>query len=179
MSVQVEIATDLQRFFAQADLVICAASLASPSLLLGQIAPHALVCDAGYPKNLSPRAELLGAKVFFGGLGQTTDGLRLAPDFHGILNRHPFLDVVHGCLLEGMALALEGPVRTLLSGKRVHHSGAGRGDGDNCCTAWGLSRTALQRRWTSGGRTSLPDGMVERMSAWAKDQVELPNLVLR
>jgi predicted amino acid dehydrogenase len=105
--VQVEIATDLQRFSAAADIVICAASLASPSLLLGRIAPHALVCDAGYPKNLSPRAQPLGAKVFFGGLGQITGGLRFAPDFHGILNRHPFRDVVHGCLLEGMALALE------------------------------------------------------------------------
>jgi hypothetical protein len=33
--------------------------------------------------------------------------MRFTPDFHGILNRHPFPDVVHGCLLEGMALALE------------------------------------------------------------------------
>jgi len=105
--VQVEFATDLQRFSAEADVVICAASLASPSLLLGRIAPHALVCDAGYPKNLCPSAEMLGATVFFGGLGQVTGGLRFAPDFHGILNRHPFPDVVHGCLLEGMALALE------------------------------------------------------------------------
>ncbi len=48
-----------------------------------------------------------GAKVFFGGLGQVTGGLRFTPDFRGILNRHPFPDVVHGCLLEGMALALE------------------------------------------------------------------------
>ena len=39
-----------------------------------------------------------------------------------------------------------GPVRTVLPGKRVHHSGAGRGNGDHCCTAWDLSRTALQRR---------------------------------
>ncbi len=68
-------------------------------------------------------------------------------------------------------------VRTLLSGKRVHHSGAGRGNGDNCCTAWDLSRTTFQRRWTSRGRTSLPDGMVERMSRWAKDHAELPNLL--
>ncbi len=107
--VQVEIATDLQRFSAEADIVICAASLASPSLLLGgRIAPDALVCDAGYPKNLSPSAEMPGVTIFFGGLGQITGGLRFAPDFHGILNRHPFPDVVHGCLLEGMALALEG-----------------------------------------------------------------------
>ena len=106
--VQVEIATDPRRFSTAADVVICAASLASPSLLLGGIAPHALVCDAGYPKNLSPRALLLGATVFFGGLGQITGGLRFAPDLHGILNRHPFPDVVHGCLLEGIALALKG-----------------------------------------------------------------------
>jgi fatty aldehyde-generating acyl-ACP reductase len=106
--VQVEIATDTQRFSAEADVVICAASLASPSLLLGRIASAAIVCDAGYPKNLSPNAQMPGAKVFFGGLGQITGGLSFAPNFHGILNRHPFPDVVHGCLLEGMALALEG-----------------------------------------------------------------------
>src|SRR5580693_2077740 len=105
--VQVEIATGLQRFSAEADIVICAASLASPSLLLGRVAPDAIVCDAGYPKNLSPSAQMPGAKIFFGGLGQITGGLRFTPDFHGILNRHPFPDVVHGCLLEGMALALE------------------------------------------------------------------------
>jgi fatty aldehyde-generating acyl-ACP reductase len=106
--IEVEIATDLRPFSAEADVVICAASLAAPSLRLGLIAPHALVCDAGYPKNLSPSAEMLGTKVFFGGLGQITGGMKFAPDFHGILNRHPFPDVVHGCLLEGMALALEG-----------------------------------------------------------------------
>ncbi len=115
--VQVEIATDLQRFSAEADVVICAASLASPALLLGRIAPRAIVCDAGYPKNLSPRAEMLGAKVFFGGLGQVTGGLRFAPDFHGILNRHPFPDVVHGCLLEGVALALEGRFEPFSQGR--------------------------------------------------------------
>jgi fatty aldehyde-generating acyl-ACP reductase len=105
--VQVELATDLRQFSAEADVVICAASLASSSLLLGRIARGAIICDAGYPKNLSPRAEMPGATVFFVGLGQVMGGLRFTPDFHGILNRHPFPDVVHGCLLEGMALALE------------------------------------------------------------------------
>jgi fatty aldehyde-generating acyl-ACP reductase len=105
--VPVEIVTGLHRFSSEADVVVCAASLASPSLLLGRIAPDAIVCDAGYPKNLSPSAEMPGAKIFFGGLGQITGGMTFAPDFHGILNRHPFPDVVHGCLLEGMALALE------------------------------------------------------------------------
>ncbi len=105
--VQVEIATDLQEFSAEADIVICAASLPSASLLLGHIAPDAIVCDAGYPKNLSPSGDMPAAKIFFGGLGQITGGMTFTPDFDGILNRHPFPDVVHGCLLEGMALALE------------------------------------------------------------------------
>jgi fatty aldehyde-generating acyl-ACP reductase len=115
--VQLEVATDLQRFSAEADIVVCAASLASPSLLLGRIAPDAIVCDAGYPKNLSPTAEMPGARVFFGGLGQITGGMRFTPDFHGVLNRHPFPDVVHGCLLEGMALALEGRFEPFSQGR--------------------------------------------------------------
>jgi fatty aldehyde-generating acyl-ACP reductase len=115
--VQVEIATDLQRFSAEADVVICAASLTSPSLLLGRIASDAIVCDAGYPKNLSPSAEMLGTKAFFGGLGQITGGMKFTPDFQGILNRHPFPDVVHGCLLEGMTLALEGRFEPFSQGR--------------------------------------------------------------
>jgi fatty aldehyde-generating acyl-ACP reductase len=105
--VQVEVATDLRQFSAPADVVVCAASLPSPSLLLGSIALDAIVCDAGYPKNLSPGAAMPQATVFFGGLGQVAAGMTFTPDLHGILNRHPFPDVVHGCLLEGMALALE------------------------------------------------------------------------
>ncbi len=115
--VQVELATDLQRFPTEADIVICAASLPCPSLLLERIAPNALVCDAGYPKNLSPNAELPCATVFFGGLGQIAGGLSFTPDFCGILNRHPFPDVVHGCLLEGMALALEGRFEPFSKGR--------------------------------------------------------------
>ena len=105
--VEVEMATDLRQFSSAADVVICAASLASSSLLLGRIAPDAVICDAGYPKNLAPGAEMPGTKVFFGGLGQVMGGLTFTPDLHGVLNRHPFPDVAHGCLLEGMALALE------------------------------------------------------------------------
>ena len=35
----------------------------------------------------------------------------------GVLNRHPFPDVVHGCLLEGMALALEGRFEPFSQGR--------------------------------------------------------------
>jgi fatty aldehyde-generating acyl-ACP reductase len=47
------------------------------------------------------------AKVFFGGLGQVTGGMEFKPDLEGVLNRHPFPHIAHGCLLEGMTLALE------------------------------------------------------------------------
>jgi fatty aldehyde-generating acyl-ACP reductase len=103
---EVEIATSLEQSRSAADIVICAASLASPSLKLGRIAPGAIVCDAGYPKNLNPGWDASGAQIFSGGLGQISGGLNFSPDFNGILNRHPFPDVAHGCLLEGMALAL-------------------------------------------------------------------------
>jgi predicted amino acid dehydrogenase len=103
----VEIATCLDQFPSVADVVICAASLPSPSLLLGRTAPEAIICDAGYPKNLHPTADMPGARVFFGGLGQIASGLTFVPDFSGVLNRHPCPDMAHGCLLEGMALALE------------------------------------------------------------------------
>jgi fatty aldehyde-generating acyl-ACP reductase len=105
----VEIATDLRQFEAKADIVICAASLPSPTLLLGRVANDAtaIICDAGYPKNLAPGAALPNARVFFGGLGQICGGMSFQPDLDGVLNRHPFPNVVHGCLLEGMALALE------------------------------------------------------------------------
>jgi fatty aldehyde-generating acyl-ACP reductase len=122
---EVEIATRFEQFQSVADVVICAASLASPSLRLGRIAPEAIICDAGYPKNLHPMADMPGARVFFGGLGQIAGGLTFAPDFSGVLNRHPFPDVAHGCLLEGMALALErrfepfSQGRGLITGQRV------------------------------------------------------------
>ena len=58
-----------------------------------------------------------GARLFFGGLGQITGGLTFSPDLHGILNRHPFPNVVHGCLLEGIALALEGRFEPFSQGR--------------------------------------------------------------
>jgi predicted amino acid dehydrogenase len=103
---EVEIVTNLQQAPFAADVVICAASLTSSSLRLGCVAPKAIICDAGYPKNLNARCNIDGARVFFGGLGQISGGLSFTPDFNGVLNRHPFPDVAHGCLLEGMALAL-------------------------------------------------------------------------
>ena len=113
----IDIATNILELPASADLVICAASLPSPSLLLGHLAPEAVICDAGYPKNLSPLGRNNGSKVFYGGLGQVTMGMNFEPDVGGVLNRHPFPNVVHGCLLEGMTLALESRLEPFSEGR--------------------------------------------------------------
>jgi fatty aldehyde-generating acyl-ACP reductase len=112
---KVDVATDLRQLPAHANVVICAASLTSPSLLLDGIASDALVCDAGYPKNLSPGCT--GARVFFGGLGQVTAGMTFKPDIHSVLYRHPSPHTLHGCLLEGMVLALEGRFEPFSQGR--------------------------------------------------------------
>jgi fatty aldehyde-generating acyl-ACP reductase len=115
--IDVEIATGLEHVSSEADVVICAASLPSASLQLSHIAPGAIVCDAGYPKNLNARGIIDCARVFFGGLGQISGGLSFTPDFKGVLNRHPFPDVAHGCLLEGMILALSGRYEPFSQGR--------------------------------------------------------------
>lgn len=113
----VDITTDLQQLSVLADIVICVASLASPSLLLGRLGPNAIICDAGYPKNLSPVDGLEGCTVFFGGLGQSEGGMSFEPDVHRVLHRHPFPNVGQGCLMEGMVLALEGRFEPFSQGR--------------------------------------------------------------
>lgn len=100
--------TDLPRLVPEADLVLCAASLPAPTLDLAALPAWAIVCDAGYPKNTRRDSGSHPWVSFHGGLGQVTAGLSIEPDLNGILNAHPFPDVAQGCLLEGMALALEG-----------------------------------------------------------------------
>ena len=112
----VDITTDLQQLSVQADIVICVASLESPSLLLGRLGPNAIICDAGYPKNLSS-VDLDGCTVFFGGLGQSLGGMSFEPDVHRVLHRHPFPNVGQGCVMEGMVLALEGRFEPFSQGR--------------------------------------------------------------
>ena len=100
-------ATDISELLPDADAIICVASLPSPSLVLSGARSGAIVCDAGYPPNLHVESDREDTMVFSGGLGQIRAGYRLEPDLTGSLSRHPFPNVVHGCLLEGMVLALE------------------------------------------------------------------------
>jgi fatty aldehyde-generating acyl-ACP reductase len=113
----VDIETDLQQLSVQADIVICVASLESPSLLLGRLGANAIICDAGYPKNLSPDDVLEGCTVFYGGLGQSDAGMSFEPDVHRVLHRHPFPNVGQGCVMEGMVLALDGRFEPFSQGR--------------------------------------------------------------
>ena len=90
-----------------ADAVICAASMPGPELLLDEFPPGSIICDAGYPKNLSPVFRPREGAVFHGGLGQASGGIELDPDLLSVIYPYSVPNVAHGCLLEGVVLAME------------------------------------------------------------------------
>lgn len=92
----------------QADIVISAASLEQPEWDLAHCRPEAIVCDAGYPKNLSPTpgAEL-PARVFHGGMGQVGGGWTSDSPLLDRIYDYPAPFIAHGCLLEAIVLAME------------------------------------------------------------------------
>lgn len=114
---KVDIATDLKQLSVQADVVVCAASLEAPSLLLPRLAPSALICDAGYPKNLSQEDLPEDCTLFYGGLGQSQGGMRLEPDISRVLHHHPLPNVAQGCLMEAMVLAMENRYESFSRGR--------------------------------------------------------------
>jgi fatty aldehyde-generating acyl-ACP reductase len=114
----VSISTDAEELLPEADFVVAAASLARPGFSMRTVRPDAIVCDAGYPKNvLEDGGTRPGPVVFFGGMGQILGGLELVPDLRPVLAPHPAENVVQGCLLEGMLLALEGRCESFSRGR--------------------------------------------------------------
>jgi fatty aldehyde-generating acyl-ACP reductase len=98
-------ATDAGPLLPDADLIIAAASLGQASIDLAACRPTALVCDAGYPKNLQP-PEGGGPRLFHGGMGRSLGGWTsdsLLNSFYDF----PAQYIGHGCLLEGIVLAME------------------------------------------------------------------------
>jgi fatty aldehyde-generating acyl-ACP reductase len=99
--------TEVTRLSPKADVVICAASLPASELLLDTLPPSSIVCDAGYPKNLSPHFAPCEGVLFYGGLGQASGGIQLDPDLLPIVYPYSMTNLTHGCLLEGIVLAME------------------------------------------------------------------------
>lgn len=92
----------------QADVVISVASLERPEWDLAYCRPEAIVCDAGYPQNLShtPGAAF-PARVFRGGMGQIAGGWTSDSPMLDRIYQFPAPFIVHGCLLEAVVLAME------------------------------------------------------------------------
>jgi predicted amino acid dehydrogenase len=112
----VSISTEPEEFLREADFVVSAASLPSPRFSLSSVRPDAIVCDAGYPRNFLSEGNP-GPVVFFGGMGQVLGGLELEPDLISVLAPYPAPNIVQGCLLEGMLLALEGRFESYSRGR--------------------------------------------------------------
>ncbi len=99
--------TDLRRLSQNASVLICAASLPASDLLPNALPRGSIICDAGYPKNLSPGFAPREGAIFYGGLGQASGGIKLDPDLLPIVYPYPLSNLAHGCLLEGIVLAME------------------------------------------------------------------------
>ena len=99
---RVEATTDNFRAVKDADIVIAAANASSSILEMGWFKPGAIVCDLGYPKNISYTAKRRDIFVFSGGLASVPTPIDTGVDM-GV----PCAEVCYGCFCEVIILALE------------------------------------------------------------------------
>ena len=101
--VEVCIGTDVQDAI-EASIIVAATSAAQPILAETDLRPATIVCDVGYPKNLSyapnPRPDVLAIS---GGLAQMPFELDIT-----YYTRLPASNIMYGCFSEAMILALAG-----------------------------------------------------------------------
>jgi predicted amino acid dehydrogenase len=95
--------TDNRLAVRDADIVIAAASTSASILDIKWFKPGAIICDIGYPKNISyapvQREDVL---IFSGGLAKSPTPVTLPVDL-GL----PRPDIIYGCFAEGIILSLE------------------------------------------------------------------------
>lgn len=99
--------TDLLGSLGEASLVIAAAS-ASLAFDPASCRPDAIICDAGYPKNMMSPSQAGGARLFWGGMGRMAGGFQSEDGLLELFYDFPASGVAHGCILEGAVLALAG-----------------------------------------------------------------------
>ena len=118
----IEVTADNAAAVGDADIVIGAAISPTPLIHAEDLMPGAIVCDVGYPKNITAEAERRDDVLAFCG------GLAAPPfevDFGYDVNL-PTTHELYGCLSEAIVLALEG---------RAENFSTGRG---------GITRTSMQ-----------------------------------
>ena len=115
---RVETSTDLLGLLGQATMIIAVTSAFEPCFSLDACTPDAVVCDAGYPKNIRVAAGASGRqRVFWGGMGVLGGGLRSVDGIIEKLYRFPAQNVAHGCVLEGAVLAMAGRFEAFSAGR--------------------------------------------------------------
>lgn len=106
--ISVNASIDINELLPNADIVICVASSLIEGANFDLLPPAAIICDAGYPKNISlPPSKLKGRIIFSGGMGSVKGGYEFTPDHKKDIYDFPGENIVHGCLLESMVLAME------------------------------------------------------------------------
>lgn len=105
---QVQASTDVRAFLPQADLIIAITSSTIQNFHPSLCKKDVIICDAGYPKNLVfELADTFKDRLFCGGMGVIKGGYQFTPSIHHDFYDFPVKDVGHGCMLEGLILALE------------------------------------------------------------------------
>jgi predicted amino acid dehydrogenase len=130
-SARIDHSVRLPDFVSNADIIICAAS--SSAIELNNVKPNALICDAGYPKNVDWKNGPGEVFLFHGGMGQLQDGYFFDPDYSELFYAFPSEFVTHGCVLESIILGLDGS-------RPNHSSGRGSITKDNIEKIWGIAQ---------------------------------------
>ena len=91
----------------EADIIISVASSIIDENNFKNISSDVIVCDAGYPKNLQSVHIQNHERLFHGGMGIVTGGYHFENHLEQAFYKFPVDLVGHGCLLEGVVLALE------------------------------------------------------------------------
>ncbi len=109
---------DVETMLPQADIIIAIASSMIENFNPALCKNDAIICDAGYPKNLD--CILPGnliKRMFCGGMGIVQGGYKFTPDYHTGLYNFPDKNIAHGCLLEAIVLAMENKKIAYSTGK--------------------------------------------------------------
>lgn len=117
----------------EADGVISVASLAQPEWDPACCRPGALICDAGYPKNLRVAPGPTTARLFHGGMGHIRGGWVSDSPLVDCFYSFPARFVVHGCMLEAVVLAFEARYEPFSRGR-------GHITPDRIEQMWGMAR---------------------------------------
>jgi fatty aldehyde-generating acyl-ACP reductase len=108
--------TDLAELLPLADVIISVASTSRASLDLRNARPDAVICDAGYPPNVSRFPDDCDL-AFHGGMGQIIAGYEFDPPSADVWRGNTAEGIAHGCLLEAVLLALEGRFESFSAGR--------------------------------------------------------------